>query len=624
MRYVCTAVLALAGLMILPATASAQLNLFGPPVEQPEPQGPVIVVLDFDAPLLEKPGAQDPIFGNMKSESLQSLVSRMNRAAEDDDVKAVAIKLGSTSVGYGQLAEIRSAIDRLNEAGKPVYAHADSLQTTTYALLCGTDRLSVTPTGDVWVTGLYSEGLYVRGLLDMIGVQPDFVAMGEYKTAAETFTRTGPSPAGQEMQNWIYDSLFDSLVQLIADSRGVDADQARAWIDQGLFSAEAALEAGLIDAVEHVQDFSAAVHEASGEDVRIDRKYGLEEDGQGDLAEMLAEMSPLGSLLGGPMPGGEMPEKDAVAIIYVDGPIMAGSPSGSPFGAASAAYSEPIRQALDEAAYDDSVKAVVLRVNSPGGSATASEVILNATTRVAANKPLVVSMGDVAGSGGYYVTCGSNHVFADPMTITGSIGVVGGKMVTTNMWNKVGINFHATARGHNADVLSSSNPFSDSQRELMTGWMDEVYGTFKQHVVDARGERLAKPIDELAGGRVYTGAQALELGLVDEMGGLEEAIAYAADQAGVEDYEVRTMPASKGFLEKLIDSFMGKEDEDDQHIRLSGPNTGVSGRFFEEAIPLLESADPHRVRMLRNAALQLSILEQEGVVLAMPSFATSE
>ena len=624
MRQVCVVLLALAGLTILPATASAQLELFGPPMEQPAPSGPSIVVLDFNAPVLEKPGATDPIFGNANSESLQSLIARMDLAVGDDDVKAVAITLGGGSFGYGQLAEIRSAIDRLKAADIPVYAHADSLTTSSFALLCGADRLSVTPTGDVWVTGLYSEGMYLRGLLDLVGAQADFLAMGDYKTAAEQFTRSGPSPAAQEMQNWIYDSMFESLIDLIATGRDVDADQARSWIDQGLFSADAAMDAGLIDVVEHRQDFSEALYEVAGKNVRLDRSYGVEEEAELDFAQMFAEMSPLGGLLGGPMPGEESADEDAIAVIYVDGPIMLGAPTASALGAVSAAYSEPIRRALDAAADDDSVKAVVLRVNSPGGSATASEVILNATNRVAANKPFVVSMGDVAGSGGYYVACGSDYIFADPMTMTGSIGVVGGKVVTTNMWNKVGINFHATARGNNADILSSSNAFSDSQREQMTAWMDEVYGTFKQHVVDARGDLLAKPIDELAGGRVYTGAQALELGLVDEMGGLDNALAHVAERAGIDDYDVRVMPESTGFLEQLLDSFLGGGDEDDPRLQIAAPGAGVSGRFLEEALPVLKGADPYRVRILQNAALQLSILEQERVVLAMPLYLPAE
>ena len=189
------------------------------------------------------------------------------------------------------------------------------------------------------------------------------------------------------------------------------------------------------------------------------------------------------------------------------------------------AYSTPIRKALDKAAEDDTVKAVVLRVDSPGGSAVASEIILNATKRVAAKKPLIVSMGNVAGSGGYYVACGTKTIFADASTITGSIGVVGGKLATNGMWDKIGVTWKPTKRGANAGMLSSGDMFTDEQRALLQGWMDEIYDVFKGHVVAIRGDKLKKDIDELAGGRVFTGQQALELGLVDQIGGLSDAIA---------------------------------------------------------------------------------------------------
>ena len=211
--------------------------------------------------------------------------------------------------------------------------------------------------------------------------------------------------------------------------------------------------------------------------------------------------------------------KDAVAIVYVEGPIVLGSTESSILDPGSkAAASTPIRRALDKAAADDSIKAVVLRVNSPGGSATASEIILNATKRVKAKKPLVVSMGNVAGSGGYYVACGADTIFADATTITGSIGVVGGKLATTEMWNKIGINWKEYNRGDHAALLASSGIFTPEQRKIVQSWMDEIYGVFKSHVTEIRGSRLKKPLDDIAGGRVYMGQQALELGLVDKIG----------------------------------------------------------------------------------------------------------
>jgi protease-4 len=428
------------------------------------------------------------------------------------------------------------------------------------------------------------------------------------------FTRTSPSPEAQEMEDWLYDSIFESLVASIAEGRGVEPEHVKEWIDVGLYSAESAKEAGLIDAVEHRADFVAMLHEEHGEDTPFNKSYAEETGPSLDLSNPFAAMS---LLMGGPdaMQSLEEP-KDTVAIVYVDGAIMLGEPQQSLLGMAAAAYSGPIRRALDKVADDDSVKAVVLRVNSPGGSAIASEIILDAAKRVAEKKPLVVSMGDVAASGGYYVSCGTDTIFADRSTITGSIGVVAGKVATTSMWNRVGIHFHPIQRGRNADILSSAEVFTDDQRQALQGWMDEVYGVFKGHVTACRGDKLAKPIDELAGGRVYTGEQALELGLVDKIGGLDDAIRHVAEEAGLEDYEIKTVPEAKGFLDALLASLTGESDEDEGQLHLQSPR--LSTAFLKEAGPVLQAADPRRVRLLYQAAQQLDIIQQERLSLTMP------
>jgi protease-4 len=596
--------------VLAPATSRAQFNFnFGPPAQPQAPQGPAIAVFELKGTVSERPGATSSLLSLEESDTLQSLLTRMREAETDDDVKAVALVLKDASFGYGQLEELRAAMDRLKAADKPVYAHADSLSTASYALLCGASRLSVSPTGDVWVTGLYGEGLYVKNLLSLLGVEPDFLACGDYKSAAEMFTRSEPSPAAAEMEDWLFDSTYASLIDLIATGRKKTADEVRAWIDQGLFSAESAQAAGLIDAVEHRQDFAAKLNEEFGKNTRFDKSYGVDKGPQLDLS------NPFALLMGMAGAAGQGNEPDnVIAVVYVDGPIMLGDAEVSPLAAIAGAYSEPIRRALDEVAEDDNVKGVVLRVNSPGGSAVASEIILNATKRVADKKPMVVSMGDVAGSGGYYVACGVDRIFADRTTMTGSIGVVAGKVATTNMWGRVGINFHPIRRGKNADILSSAGKFSDEQRTQLQNWMDEVYGAFKGHVVAIRGERLKKPIDELAGGRVFTGEQALALGLVDEIGGLDDAVKYIAREAGLKDYELESRPKATNFLEQILASLTGEEKEDTG--RLTTPRLSTS--LLEQAAPLLQGADPRRVRLLQQAARQLDIVQTERLMLTMP------
>jgi protease-4 len=240
---------------------------------------------------------------------------------------------------------------------------------------------------------------------------------------------------------------------------------------------------------------------------------------------------------------------------------------------------------------------------------------------VKAKKPFVVSMGDVAGSGGYYVACASDVIFADEATITASIGVVGGKLATADMWKKVGVTFKTYKRGENAGLLSSGDPFTAGERERLQGWMDDVYKVFKGHVQAIRGDRLKKPLDELAGGRVFTGKQALELGLIDKIGGLGDAIAHVAGQAKLADYDVRVVPAPKNFLEQLIEEAAGaSEDSPGVDVRSRMIGAGPES-LVDLAMPFLRNLDPVRVGAVKDALRHLQLLQREGVLLMMPEIA---
>ena len=549
--------------------------------------------------------------------SLKDLVAHMKKSADDPEVKAVVLLIEGGSVGLAQTEEVRQAIKRLRTAGKEVYSHADSLSMREYVLLSGASRLSVTPTADLWIMGLAGEAPYLRGLLDKLGVKPDFLTCGAYKSAAETFLRTEPSPEADQMENWLFDGIYSAMVQLIADGRGLQSEKIRELIDAGPYQAKKAQEAGLVDAVEHRQDFEAMLKSKFGEDVVFDKKYGRKKQDQVDFSSPFAVFKILGEMMG---PGKKKGTgKDAVAIIYVDGPIVIGGGQPSPFGGVSARGVD-LRKALDEAARDQSIKAVVLRVASPGGSAVASEMILDATKRVKAKKPFVVSMGDVAGSGGYYVACGADTIFADESTLTGSIGVVSGKFATNEMWKKIGVTFKSYQRGKNAGMLSSADVFTAEERKRMQGWMDEIYDVFKGHVVAIRGTRLKKPIDELAGGRVYTGRQALELGLVDKIGTLRDAIDHVAGQAKLKDYEIRVVPEPKNALERLLEEATGEQDDKpglDVGVRRL-PAVGRETSLVELAMPYLRHMDPQRVGLIVRALERLQLLQQEGVILMMP------
>ncbi len=582
-----------------------------------------IAVFRLRGSLAESPGANDSLFGGGSGTTLHKLASRIRRAGEDDDVVAVALVIEGLGCGPAQAEELRAAMKYVQKKGKKVYATADALSMRGYVLAAGADRISVVPTGDVQILGLYGETPYLRAFFDLLGIEPDFAACGDYKSAAEMFTRHQASAPAQENRDWLLDSLYDSMLKQIAEGRGVAVATARRWIDYGLFSAEKAREMGVIDAVEHRQDFVAMLKRAHGDQVRLDLRYGKKKKQEIDLSSPFGLLKFYADLLA---PKKTRSRKASVAIIHVEGPIVPGEESGGgfPLGAGAIAYSTPIRKALDAAANDPSVKAVVLRVNSPGGSATASEIILDATRRVKAKKPFVVSMGDVAGSGGYYVACAADTIFADRSTITASIGVVGGKLATKSMWSRFGVHWQSTQRGARAGMLSSSKPFTDDEKEHMKKWMNEIYAVFKGHVRSSRGDRLKKDLEELAGGRVFTGAQAKQLGLIDRLGTLHDAVDYAARLAKLEPgrYEVRILPKPKSFIELLF----GDELDEDRELQLrtgGAPLQGINYLRFRyskaaDFISTLHATDPVRFRAFFQAMQQLELHQRERVLLAMP------
>jgi protease-4 len=571
----------------------------------------IVAVFSLSGPLTEIPADETFAMFNVPGTSLRELVKRLDKAARDPAVKAVVILPDAAAMGLGQVEEVRAEIAQIRGHDKEVYVHGDSLLMGQYVLACGASRISVVPTGTVMIPGLDGSSMHVRGLLDKIGVKPDFLTEGAYKSAAELFMREQPSPEADEMMNWLFDSLYSSFKDLIAKGRNADAAKVQALVDNGLYTSEQAKTAGLIDAVEHREDFEAMLKQKYGRNVVFDKKYGSENQTDVDFSSPFAFLKIWSQLLGAGQKN--QSNQPAVGIVYVSGPIMEGKGQASPFAASAGAFSADVSAALEKAAADDSIRAVVLRIDSPGGSATASEIILDSTKRVKAKKPLVVSMGDVAGSGGYYVACAADTVFADATTLTGSIGVVAGKVATREMWNKIGVTFKEYKRGQNSGIFSSDDVFSDTERARMRSFMDETYGTFKKHVTDIRGDRLKKPIDDLAGGRVYTGKQALDLGLVDRLGTLSDAIAFAADSAKLKDYDVRVVPKPKNFLEQMSEQFSGDKDGSG-HIGM----TAGGDSLLKLAAPYLQSLDPRRAEAVISVLRRLQILQEEGVVLTMP------
>jgi protease-4 len=569
-----------------------------------------IAYFRIKGPLAETPVMLPPLFGGEPPLSLKALLERFKEARLDSNVVAVVVDLQDAQLGAAQLEDVHEAMRKFAAVDKPVYVHADALMMGTYAAATGASHISLVPTGDLWLIGLYSESPFVRGLLDKIGVVPDFEQFEDYKTAAEIFMRAEPSAENKEMINWLVDGIYAALVKRIATGRNMTEDKVRGLIDGGPYTAEEALKAGLVDSVQHRQDFVAGLKKKHGEDVKIVMDYGDRhefsppEDPFAIFGFVMELLNPKPKSITGP----------TVAVVYVDGPIQTGTAQPSPFGGESGAYSTTIRRALDKAADEPQVRAVVLRVDSPGGSALASEIILDATKRVAKKKPLIVSMGNVAASGGYYVSCGAETIFAEPSTITASIGVIGGKLVTTGMWDKLGVNWHPVQRGQMAAIMSTAKTWNEAERAKIRRYMEEIYTIFKNHIVAHRGERLHKPIEKVAGGRVFTGAQALELGLVDRLGGLEDAIQFAAQKAGVSDYDIRVIPEPPSFF----DLFMPREEDEEYMDAAAGPVSFASNPAVAEMLQSLAMVDPLRAAALLSALKRLDLIQRETVITMMP------
>ncbi len=559
----------------------------------------------------ETPVNMPPLFGGERPQSLKELLARFKEARLDNDVLAIVVDLQHARLGFAQLDELNTAMRKFRAVDKDVYVHADHLSNLTYTLATGASHISMVPTAEIWLTGLYGEAPYLRGTLDKIGALADFEHCGAYKSAAETLTRTGPSPEAVEMRTWLLDSIYERFVELIAQGRDMSAKKVRQLIDNGPYSVKEALEAGLIDSIKHRQDFVADLKTRYSGKADFVTDYG--QDGDEDLPQdMFAAFRFLMKMLN---PSSDEYTEPSVAIVYVEGAIVPGEAEPSPFGRQEGAFSTTIRNALDKAADDGTVKAVVLRVDSPGGSALASEIILDATERVRAKKPLIVSMGNVAGSGGYYVACSADAIFASAGTITASIGVVGGKLVTTGMWDKLGVNWVPVQRGKMAGIMSTATPFSDTERAKFMDWMVTIYDIFKEHVVEGRGKKLTKPIEEVAGGRVFTGAQALALGLVDKIGGLDDAIKFAANKANISEYEIRVIPEPPG----ILDMFMGGSD-DDEFVRTSS-RSGLGLHdcpMFRAALPMIAKIDPLRARAVIRALMRIELVHAEGAIMMMP------
>ncbi len=550
--------------------------------------------------------------------TFHSLFGRLKDAKEDPAIKAAIITFSNLTVRLSEMEELRAALLDFESSGKKAFAHCEdqTIPLPLYTALAAASRLSVAPTVSLELRGLYTETMYLKDGLAKIGLASDVVHIGDYKAAGEMLACSEPGDAARENMNWVLDGQYQSCLAMLAESRHKTVDEVKVLVDSSLIPADRALREGFVDAVEYQEDVVELVRRECGADTRIDNDYHREPAPEVDMnhpfrsawntARYFARLERSGS-------------GDGIGLIYLNGDIVSG------YGDAAKARCGDLRAAFKEAMDDDSIKAVVLRVNSPGGLVTASEVIHRAAELLQKRKPLVVSMGSVAASGGYYVSCGAGTIFADETTITGSIGVIGFKLVTADLWKKLGVNWFPYQRGANADMFSGQHPFTEPQRAMLTETFEASYGVFKAHIEAGRGQKLTRKLDDMAGGRIFTGRQALDLGLVDKIGGLEAAIAFAAKSVSLEKYEVRVVPEPGDAVSLLAGAVLGKDKKSNTDLE-TGAHMGPGGlespagasAEMRGLAALLQGLDRPRAAAVVDLFGRLQLMNREGMAMIMP------
>jgi len=507
--------------------------------------------LKLDESYPEGPG-QPGIFGDL-SPNLAKMIERIDKAAADDKVFGIMLHLDSAELGRGKVDELRSAIFRARKAGKKVYAEVNETTSAGYMLACACDEIAMPPVSMLTVAGVRMEITYFKNLLEKLGIKADMLQVGDYKGAAEPLTRENMSPEFRKQTETVIDDYYKQLIETISKDRKLDAAKVKELIDEGLFTAQRAKEVGLIDQVAYSDEFRKSVAQAEHvDDPKVVNDYGKKQLEEEDFSGLAGFMK-MFELLSGTEQRGRESGNQKIAIIYAVGPISSGESHDSLLGESSVG-SDSIIKALREAEENSKVAAIVLRVDSPGGSALASDLMWREITRIKAKKPIVASMGDIAASGGYYISMGCTKIFAEPGTLTGSIGVVSGKLAMKGLYEKIGVSTDVISRGRNSGWMSSDEPFTTSEREVVTRLMQDCYRQFTEKAAEGRNMPV-KELESLAGGRLYTGRMAQKCKLVDELGTLDDAIAAAKKMAGLkadDKVEQLILPKPRSFLEGLF------------------------------------------------------------------------
>ena len=530
---------------------------------------------------------EEAFYGGTRSVSLYNTLQAIKAAADDEKISGIYLK-GSPREGLATLKDVRAALSQFTESGKPIWADNTGFDERDYYMTSVADNLVLAPVGLMEINGFRAETQFLGNALKKYGVGVQVLRVGRYKSAVEPFTRSESSPEDKQQTEALIGDLWKEFLQTVSADRDVTAEQVQQLADDvGLIEPAQALELGLVDSLGFYDDVLLGLRELSGVANEEDEEaivVDLEDFPQTSLAEY-AQVAARDRAFGGP--------DDTVAIVYAEGEIVVGSDT-----VPGAVTSQGLSATLREMRKDEDVKAVVLRVNSPGGSAIASEVIADEVKLLAEEKPLIVSMGDYAASGGYMIAAPGAKILASPTTITGSIGVYGLLMNFQEIANKNGITWDVVKTAKLADMETTARPQTEAELKIQQSYVDSLYERFTGIVAEGRDIPIAR-VGQVAQGRVWTGEDAIAADLVDELGGLEDAIALAAESAELEeDYRVREFPRLPTFEEQLLNSIFGTGVVAINQLPWNkDPLTDELLKLREE-FTLLESLnDPHDVYM---------------------------
>lgn len=499
-----------------------------------------IMMLDLNGTLAER-SQENPLDLIMKDDyktyGLDDILSSIKKAKENEDIKGIYIQATSLGAGFASLEEIRNALKDFKESGKFVVAYGDAYTQGLYYLSSVADKVLLNPQGMLEWRGLAATPMFFKDLLEKVGVEMQVFKVGTYKSAVEPFISTEMSAANREQINVYLSSIWGQITSAVAESRNLSVEALNKEADRMLmfYPAEESVKNGLVDTLIYKNDVRDYLKKLAG----IDKDDNMPILGIQDMINVKKNVP-------------RDKSGNVIAVYYAYGEIDGGSSASTDEGINSEKVIKDLRKLKD----NENVKAVVLRVNSPGGSAYGSEQIWYAVNQLKKEKPVIVSMGDYAASGGYYISCNADTIVAEPTTLTGSIGIFGMMPNAKGLTEKLGVNFDVVKTNPYADFGNLTRPMNDGEKGLMQMYVNNGYELFLTRCSDGRGISMEE-LDKIAQGRVWTGSTAKELGLVDELGGLDKALEIAIAKAGVDAYTVMSYPKKEGFLESLMNTNPG-------------------------------------------------------------------